>query len=819
MTQHYIGEPHQYAIFNQTDGTDILDSFVTTSEDLANQIQEQILVPQNLQAMIRFFQDCYTVKSFTLVTNDFDEALLAIDANMPVQFDNNDRFDSFRASHADRLLEKLFVLKNKGGDELPSFDLTPNSNPNTTAKIAKKAMVELLKDYPFVNVEQAANMVAAKSKVDKKWALGFGNWLVSTIKNNVMSSKSISDNLAKACRKSWAPLVKIDDYLAGGIWLDRSATGKGKSNRSEKIAQSALAAGKRVAVLCHRTNISDRTFANVDEAVYYNDIKPGTEKDIKCLVIVINSLIKKNLKSLLSSFDVVILEEGKQVIEFLATGTVDNRELVYECVHTVCSNAKSLIMLDADLNDRALLHAQEWKPGAVPHLLSHQADFSDVNINIGRYDQVLSMLSEKATTGQPFMVATDSKKMVDKIALQLKANHKALKNPVNKELRILKIHANTMDAEQKEFIKDPDLHAHKYDVVIYNSCMCSSVSITTPRFDTVFALFSGIITSSNCIQMLRRNRPCKDFYVGLKPRFERLTDDLDELIAPVDTKIERLMAEVEQEENYDRNNIQLAFYETAVEMGFNVSVISDDVEALAHGENFNRVSSIRESIDFKRRMLAASPAASTKLGKQSTTEESDAVEKAHICKATGLLEPSESDIGFYRKSQLGLVMKNIEILRSTRNICRAIDGSDAHKAARDRQKMAHRHEAFNLILGTLGINKYTFTGSYTNEDAAILLDKLYSNRKEFNKIPTVHKLPKNKPTSRPAATVNKILNAVFSVQVTEKREKGERYYSISEGLANLLNGYADNRQKNGYSELTTQISLDKRDKATYLFAE
>lgn len=761
------------------DKQNISTARIVSTLDQAQGLVGTVLIANNLQEVITFYRESFGYKELTLTAANEEEAIIGVNNKMKVEH-NNKLIDCTKMNFQELAVARFTVCTE---DEVYKHAMT--------------ALYQLLSNYPFATPESAVTkLYKANESLDLMWAVEFANRIIDRKKARILKAKKITKD--KGQKTTWSKLFKMPDFTNGN-YLNCSDTGYGKTELNEKIIKHCIESGLKVLYVVHRITIADNNI-NIAGVTHYNEIMPGTEDDIKCLKIVANSIIKRNLKGFMNSVDVVILEEGRQGLDFIATGTVEQRDNVFETLQRVCRNAKSVILSDADSNDRTLGFIKD-STGKDIRLMHGHMDFSDKTISMIDYNQALGEI-DQLVGSKPIMIATDSKRQADRLFSKYKNN-----DDVN---AIVITSDNIRNAETQEFLKNINSD-EQYNLVIYSPAITSSLSVVFDRYKIHYGLFQGVVTSSDAIQMLRRNRPCDNFRVGIRSRKEYLIDDLGELTSDDGTELDLFIAQVEAEGNFDRNNIQAAFYFCAQHEGFNV-VVSKDTTSVEIGETAERSATTIESNEFKNRMLATVAADSIynaeamANGGESASHDADAIERKKIERTLGKTDLTRKDISNYSRGRLTSLVKNFELLIANRDNCVLTDNGDSGPD-RDRKKFTIHHDFFNKIFDRLSLCPLTGKGSFAVEDANALLKELMIDRKKFNKMKFSKKLPAKLPKIG-TRTVNLILEQFgFSTESIEHEDgKRSRRYSITEASFAMMNEYLVNRQRSGFEVVKSRIS-------------
>lgn len=402
-------------------------------------------------------------------------------------------------------------------------------------------------------------------------------------KTNALTDTGISTETPEAIR---------DIILAdGGKYLISLPTGEGKSTIiNEPVLKQYIAAGKKVLVISHRRSIN-KTLANIDGIVSYDECdQPEVLLNAKGLKIVVNSLSALKFKRFIASVDLVVIDEASQVISHVLGGEVKNRQVVWETLNFVVKNTPSVIMSDADIDERCAEMI-----GTGYRLYKKPAAHTGIKVHTGDIDHVRALAIESACRTTT-LIACDAVKE----ALALAESIEKKGGPV-----ALVITADRAQwPEQAAFIANPNETEHM--VVIYSPVITSALSITSGHFQAHYGIFQGQVVPSDAIQMLRRDRTAESFVVGIKqPQYSRVETVeasykckpvcLDDLLASINFKDgERARAEAlvraeletlqfqfleykhRKDEAWLRDNIQNTLPASLLARGFEVEVLDHD---------------------------------------------------------------------------------------------------------------------------------------------------------------------------------------------------------------------------------------------------
>ncbi len=276
----------------------------------------------------------------------------------------------------------------------------------------------------------------------------------------------------------------------------------------------------RIAYLTHRISLT-KNASGLMELDYYNDLAYGEGTDGVALCA--NSLLKYKLET--GGFNVLFLDEFRQILDHLLDGTVENRQAVFDGFCAAIAAADFVVCSDADLNDRCIEFLNRHCGGKKINLIEVEKPETNGRIyHFLKEDNFKSMciriLRELQAGKKPFVGCTTKK--------ESKRLHKFLIEQGIPEEKLLLIHSdNRGDVKQSRFLDNPNAEADNYACVIHSPTVGSGVSIEVACFDNVYLLHSGNITSNEAFQMTARYRNAKHIYIafGIQQERNRMTDE------------------------------------------------------------------------------------------------------------------------------------------------------------------------------------------------------------------------------------------------------------------------------------------------------
>ncbi|WP_421921375.1 hypothetical protein [Marinobacter salarius] len=786
---------------------------LTSSLDYAKTLDEKGPVvssdEMSLQELFKFYRESFPALKLTVATSANEEALEALEAGGSVMFDGGDHID----------------VRGKDGKQMALAKLRFASVDNIT-EYSRKAIRELLTDYPFIREPDAVTAVCDASPLaDPAMLTGYADWFIRTIRERVLSTVKINDDansytFTGECGDDNQALVRTI-LSRGGNYIHKGSQGSGKSELARAIV-GAVTENERfkAVIITHRRTIADSCMSGVEGVVHYEHVEPGAELNMRALVICANSIIRPNLEAFLRKVDVVIVEEAAQTLRHIASGTVNRRGEVLCKLNGLISKAHANLLLDADSNTRVLKLIRDNKPDdAVVNILEKPVDFSKITVELNRYEQAEGMIENMMTSG-PVAIATDSKRKVDRLSAKIRKEF-----PDSKRLSV---HSdNVLGKVQSAFIQTPNDEASEIDALIYSPAITSSVSITNPRFQSHVGLFSGVVTATDAVQMLRRNRPCTHFTVGVRNSGRYLPDTAEQILAGASSvnDFDRWAAEIEADDNFVRNHFQAAIYIIAKHYGFNVVIADEKKEVIDNGKSWELSGMRLESHQAEQSLLNAHAAGHKAVEKRNEnageTNESNAlgIERARLERTVGKSEITEDDVKAWGRGVLSAHVKNLEIVRSCKKEADELDKKDTKSTAfRDKRRIGEHRSVFRMVFEDLDLNPFTGEGEYTVSEANALLEKLQSNLSHFNSLGLKTKVGKAKVISG-TRTVNMLIGEFgFNVISKESNSKNgrQRKYSICPKSWARMTEYLSNRARKHMSLVKPEFTDAEEIKPTLI---
>ena len=223
---------------------------------------------------------------------------------------------------------------------------------------------------------------------------------------------------------------------------------------------------------------------------------------------------------------IVLIDEVCQVLaDLVISSLIDgHRPEIFQNFREVCTTAKALIVLDADLSDAALALFEDW---GIP-LLTIQNDFEPEKYPIYSWhspEALLASLLASLGRGEKALVLSDTQKNeIGQNSRGLKGSGKfstqALEARIAKEypeLRILRVDSQTLGdsghpahrclSYEGGKLKLGEIARNDFDVVIASPSINTGVDLSIPgHFANCFGFFMGVLSAPDVSQFLARLR-------------------------------------------------------------------------------------------------------------------------------------------------------------------------------------------------------------------------------------------------------------------------------------------------------------------------
>jgi hypothetical protein len=330
-----------------------------------------------------------------------------------------------------------------------------------------------------------------------------------------IDSTTITDDVIQAVRQRC------------GIIIVRAPMASGKTQR---LIKPLMWEADRAAYFAHRVSLigsahgmltSVKTGTDEElvphwqrEIFHYHEREAFQIMNVQKMVSCINSINKEAFSGCLGSLDLLAIDEASQTIKSITNGGTMARPLtVYNRLKSVAAKARQVLLLDADANDSLVMWAEQLRElrgdGLPITVIELKTDCSHLSVLHGELNAVYADIVAKVGEGNRCLVATDSADEGERLARALQEQYPNLRGLyVSQDTK-------THDEAVERFNNNPDDEIRRYDWLIYSPAISSGVSIHQNHMDLHYGLFRGVVSPSDAVQMLRRDRTARQFILGL----------------------------------------------------------------------------------------------------------------------------------------------------------------------------------------------------------------------------------------------------------------------------------------------------------------
>ncbi len=332
-----------------------------------------------------------------------------------------------------------------------------------------------------------------------------------------------------------------DIGIANGITLIKSPKGSGKTQYLKKVVAECKKKKHRVLLVGHRQSLLRALSSSLGLSCYLNDRGPnisGVYNIDRYYAVSIDSLSTR-LVPARHSFDVVLIDESKQVFSHLIADTLETEKqrksfLIFQ--HYIRS-AKTVIALDADMNAVSLYAIKRF--GSKNPLIDRRYVLNEYKPPSSRIEicssenHLVGDMIDSLKKGHRLFIACNSKKRVEELAATITTEF-------GDEFPIQCITSKNSSSEEiAAFIENIKTDILKYRALLVSPAMGTGIDITFPddisHVDGVYGFFYAKVNTHNEIdQQISRVRHPKYVKVWITPQtfdFEYEVDPIKQELA------------------------------------------------------------------------------------------------------------------------------------------------------------------------------------------------------------------------------------------------------------------------------------------------
>ncbi|EWS67490.1 hypothetical protein JS84_20605 [Vibrio vulnificus] len=645
------------------------------------------------------------------------------------------------------------------------------------------------------SVDEAISMLSTIADVPAQIAEQKLNASISTIRNVVNSTTNLNYSTKLSSKEEmYVKVFNRANESTDTIELIKAQTGAEKTTQAQRLCR--LAYNKRIKS-CSITTL--RSVAEQYAPRKAKTVVAHSEKSISAFEqadhfsCTMHSLLKDHVFEFVKNCGYFIFDECEKNIQALFEESNGDeveflnqkqKEIIRSRLAELFSkNGSRVVAMDADASDAISLrflrslgkkvnaydlnyseptttHAKTSKGAesalqlvelARPFIKSkdtcQQDPYSSITTQIDDIDMMKTRLVEKKLIddNENMFIASDHKR--EAINMLKGAGYVKASGLVDEEAalkaRILLVHAdNKGQAEQKAFLKNPNVEIVKYKTVIVTPCVREGFNITASYCNTVIVLCHSILLPMSLVQMSRRLRTATNIIFALdtdrKPSF-----GFSNYLEDAATLEERLEAEFAKRRDVLLSDLALSLTLTLENLGFNHQAparYSEDEKALIKKEQ-NSVKKANKK--FLQEAIASAECIDSEVAKrleQSTCKSEEttmSVEKKKVADklAIDVKDVDINAVKFAEKFKKEHAVKLAEI----------IGGRLAIKVKRDAKQTIRQKniaEAMQIFADALRGNitdaegneiELDLTAEFVIADAVEVYSYLHANKAKFNK--------------------------------------------------------------------------------------
>ncbi|MFN1549696.1 DEAD/DEAH box helicase family protein [Vibrio natriegens] len=437
-----------------------------------------------------------------------------------------------------------------------------------------------------------------------------------------------------------------DNQYDTTVLLGHTGTGKTKHGLQPLIRSANE--NKRVVYISYLIPLVKQLCESVGAENYKNSSLFEIE-NATSLGVVVNSIYKDHLASVILNCDVLIIDEFEKVIANVCGHNDTMREEVFDVLALAIQKAPRVVVADADVTDTTLRWLREHRK-SVRVIRATQNPYTNINVTVANKLSAFSVASTKLQDEK--VILFDSLKtlrmtMID-MGLVDKSGQACEKAALKKKVLVLTGNNKNMK-EQAGFLTSPTENCTKYKMIMASPCLASGYSCEAEYTDNVNVVSDLVLRIDELLNFSRRFRTSKNitFYLTLNDHFDYIPHPQ----CSADSDREILRKEFENKKKLFNANQPLSMMWNLKRLGFNVQVKQSSKEELEEGIfRFNLLKAMDLEARIKAilaaRLITRSEAERLLMSNQVGFEELAMLKKYEIMRDYQLEEITEKDILF-----------------------------------------------------------------------------------------------------------------------------------------------------------------------------
>lgn len=681
----------------------------------------------------------------------------------------------------------------------------------------KRFVMSVAREVPFsISRENAQEIVAATAGFDADSALELLDKVLDNDIINFQRLKQVSINdqivttklqAVRPGEQATAELLAYAEriYADGGVHVLEAGLGFGKTQHAIRpIMEMAKAEDKKTTLLTHRVAISS---SFDDTCAQYSDIAiSGKEDQLDSLALVVNSANQERFKLHTEQSDVLIIDEGSQVIaHILQKDFVGDRRAVFHELLKLIKNARLVLVADAFISEILMKFLR--LSNKTISFSRGDVDNSQNEIAFAEYTTAQRLITEDVARDLKPMVGLDSRKEAEAMALYIESQSK----------KVLLVTQKTKNKPAVvAFFKNPNTEIKKYDALVYSPTMQSSISIVEKHFDTHYCLFCGVIGVDDAKQFTRRDRTNRKVVVGLSRQTSFRLDKsaiIHDLFGSDDYVFDSVALQFYKNDAKEKNSFRKNLAIALVNDGYKITRIAPseaDIQAFTIFQGAKRA--VKEYV-VRSTITAAQKIVESCDFDEFADPESD--EQRFHNDALGasrmLGKPvsalTDDDVSFYKEGNGGADLMNARCFLLSDEDFQEFEKHAETDRGRDRKHLVGRRSMLTKFMSLLGTKQGN--DILTVEAMQAAAEYAVKNKDMLYGYGILRKSAKCKTQNETQATVNAVLKSMGLTKSRVKRD-GEHVYCLTNSVFLQVLSYIDKERHDSLSgSVKKQESLHK----------
>mgnify|MGYP000317682003 CR=1 FL=1 len=580
----------------------------------------------------------------------------------------------------------------------------------------------------------------------------------------------------------------------GGLFALNGGMGSGKTEtmvHAANVVKIRDINHRKVVYICPRVSLASGGAKRLDLR-YYENVQTQWQEVSDCLSVCVNSIPKHSI----TDANLVMIDEFRQMIEFISTGSVKNRKEVQAVLIETINNAETIILADADMNDFCIEWLKKHTNKTIQLITSKNNTHHKQITVLDDAESVLVEANNRLEKGENVWITSDSKIQVhkSKVAFEMLTDVSSQFNVADDEILII-TGDNKGEEAQKAFLENPDEESKKYRLIISTPVISSGVSITNTHFKSVYAIFSNVVPANEMLQAVGRVRAVNDIRVSFKKGHKKSRE----------TIIHHLMdGEALKNSRFLGNGLleidDMAYQQAQITATVNDSLNNFDREFLIlaqlkgygvkkKGEKNTITGLSKRANEYDiQRVLTAQPitednAIQLKRTKPETQSERDSLDRYLVEEMAGKTSQqlNEDDITFYKNNGTSTV-QNYELIHTKIDVVRSKEKLEYNECGESNGKTSRALFMQKIITRLDG-------KTFKANDVDDLMQSLQKHHAELN----ANQLGDFKWIRRPIVKLKNLLSKMGYEVILSNRTQNDRYYKMVKNVQVVK--YVENRKK------------------------